>query len=202
MVSPVAPASLADALVIPDQARVPGRLHQIAGVFVPAAGREMAGAGALALRGRELVAQEPGEQVVVAIPLALAVEGDHEHAVALEPLQDLGAPGLATHGLAQRGVHALEDRRAQQEATHLRRLTDEHLACQVVHDVAVVAREGGQKIVAVLAFDQRQGRQLQAADPALGRPRPQRPCPATAAHPVRLLPTPCAASRTVFRRRS
>ena len=67
-------------------------------------------------------------------------------------------------------VSRLEDRRLQQEAAHVLRLTLQHLLDQVVDDVAVVPGEAGDEGGDVVPALHRQRRQLERGDPPLGAP--------------------------------
>jgi len=128
--------------------------------------------GVVRARPRELVAQQAGEQVVVAVPLALGVEREDEQPVALEPLQAGRRPAPAGDVVTQRPAQAIEDRGLEQEVAHLGRLAVEHLVAEVVHDGPVVSGERRYEVVAVGPAGQRQRRELQAGRPALG-PRVQ-----------------------------
>ena len=95
------------------------------------------------------MAQDFGEQLVIAVPLAPAVESDQEQVVALEAAQQrVGILDLG-HRCAQRAGEAGEDRGAQQEVTGVGRLAVQHLVAQVVHDLLVVSREGLDELLRV-----------------------------------------------------
>jgi hypothetical protein len=63
----------------------------------------------------ELGAKEIAEQMVVAVPLPMAVQGNDERVGAREGLQRISCVIDAEHGVAQRGRHPVEDRRPEQE---------------------------------------------------------------------------------------
>ena len=70
--------------------------------------------------------------------------------------------------VAERAAHALQHRRLKQEVPDLGRLASQDLLSKVVHDVTVVAGETGDEPADVGTTLQRQPRQLQGGDPALG----------------------------------
>ena len=113
-------------------------------------------------------AQDIGEQVVVAVPVATVVEGYDEQVRPLERLEH--GLGVADAGdrIAERAAQPFEDRGVEQEGADGLGLADEHLLDEVVDDVPIVAREAGDEPGGVLASLQREGRELQGGDPPLG----------------------------------
>ena len=101
----------------------------------------MKSAHRVGLQPFELVPQQLGEQVVVAVPLTPTVERDEEEVRALYFEQPLGCVARLEHVVAERPRHALQDGRAEQEVAHVRVKPVQHLAAQVVDDVAVIACE-------------------------------------------------------------
>jgi hypothetical protein len=87
--------------------------------------------------------QQVGEQVVVAPPAALLVQGDQEQVGPLNPLQQLLAVVAATHCVTQRARQPLQHRGLQQELNNVVGLAGQDLLGQVVEDEAVAAAEGG-----------------------------------------------------------
>ena len=63
----------------------------------------------LGLPPLEFRPQQFPEQVVVAVPLAAAVERDHQQVPALHLFEDAPGPLLAQDGVAQRAAHAVQD---------------------------------------------------------------------------------------------
>ena len=93
----------------------------------------------LRLPPQQLGVQQLTEQVVVAVPLAPAVERDHQQVAALQPIEH-AAGSLAAHGhVAERTGQPVEDRRAGQERDVGPRHPVEELRAQVVAHEAVVA---------------------------------------------------------------
>ena len=89
----------------------------------------------------QLGAQQLGEQRVIAMPRAVLVEGRRERAALLQPRQHRVAFGALGERVGQLRAERVDDRRPQQEVAHLRRLSREHLADQVVADRGVGAGE-------------------------------------------------------------
>ena len=116
----------------------------------------------------EHVAQDLAEEVVVAVPAAMVVEGDQRQVRVLEPLEAGRAVLAAGHDVAQRRRQALEDRGLEQEVAGVGRLAVEHLGRQVVDELAVVACERGDERVGLGAAAQREPGELQPRRPALG----------------------------------
>ncbi len=148
--------------------RVPHGRDRFTRFVVPLAGAAVQVCDLLGPLVEEMGPDDFGEQVVVAVPATVAVQRDEEQVGPVQVLEHVLAARVAGHGLAQRSAHPVEDRGLEQEVTHLRRLTVEHLFGQVVHDVAVVAGEGGDERRGVCAPPQGQRRELQGGDPALG----------------------------------
>jgi hypothetical protein len=77
--------------------------------------------------------------VVVAEPSAPGVERGHECVLVFEPLQDRLGAGATGERIGEWSADAFEDRRAQQQVAHLRRLALEHFCDQVARDRALAA---------------------------------------------------------------
>jgi hypothetical protein len=108
----------------------------------------------------QAVAEEIGEQVVVAPPPAGRVQRDEEQVAALDPLQHLLAVGAAGDRVTQLAVQPLQHRRLQQEFAQVSWLPVQHLLGQEVEHVAMAAREGGHEPGDIGVIAQRQRRQL------------------------------------------
>src|ERR687896_443079 len=108
---------------------------------VPGAGAAVKARGQLWLGPRELVAEQLGEEVVVAIPLPLRVEREQEQAQPLELVEASRRVLGARDRVAERSAKTLEDRGPQQEVADGVGLTVEHLEAEVIDDRAVVAGE-------------------------------------------------------------
>ena len=65
-----------------------GRLDDQAGLTAPAARPAVKSPDGVGLRSLEFVPEELGEELVVAVPVALAVERDEEQVRALELIED------------------------------------------------------------------------------------------------------------------
>ena len=145
--------------------------------FEPGAGAQVAGGQACAVPAAgavlQALAQQVGEQVVVAVPAALVVKRDDKQVAALNGLQRrLAGPGVRLqHGIAQRAAQPVKDGGAQQEGLDFRRLAAQHLLHQVIQDEVVAAGERVNKAGGIDAAGealQRQGGQLQTGDPTFG----------------------------------
>lgn len=106
------------------------------------------------------MAQQLGEQPVVAIPAPLLVQPLHEQVALGELLEQRVAPAAAGHRIAELSAEPPQHRGGEEEILHGRRLAAEHLVHQVIGGMPVVAREGGDELVAVGGAAERQGREL------------------------------------------
>ena len=111
--------------------------------------------------------QHLGEQVVVPIPMTVVIEGHEEQIGPVERLQHRSAVTASRDGIAEWRIHAAENRGAQQEGAHFRRLVLQHLLHQVVDDVSVVPGEPGDEIRDVVPTAHREGGKLERGDPSL-----------------------------------
>ncbi|MNZ76383.1 hypothetical protein D3C78_948860 [compost metagenome] len=122
-------------------------------------------AGMLAL---QRIAQEAGEQVVVAEPLLLAVHRQQEQVGALQLFEHCPAVVAAGHGVAQRGVELPEDAGLQQELAAFLGLPGKDVLGEVLGQLQVGAGERGNEVGLVVAALERQAGQIEAGDPAFG----------------------------------
>ena len=121
--------------------------------------------------GEQARAEHVGEQVVVAVPGALVVEGDDEQIAALELLQHAPAVVAGGDGIAETPGEVVEDGGAEQEVADLVWLACENFVGEVVDDEAVAPRERLDEVRHFLVLTdaaQRERRELEASDPALG----------------------------------
>ncbi|MNZ20855.1 hypothetical protein D3C78_379160 [compost metagenome] len=98
------------------------------------AGRRQAGGGA--------GAQQVGEQVVIAEPVALLVQGHQEHLVGLQVAEDGGAVVALAHGVAELGAEALESGGFIEERLDVGPLPLDHFLQQVFTYQALAAMGG------------------------------------------------------------
>jgi hypothetical protein len=115
----------------------------------------------------ELVAQEVGEEVVVAVPLAARVERNEEEVLLLQAGERLGGALLRERCVAEGRREPLENRGADEERPQLARLALEHLRHEVVDDVAVVAGERLDERMRVSPAAERERGQVKAGSPPL-----------------------------------
>ena len=88
-------------------------------LFVPLGGSGEVSRGEFGIGSVELGAEELGKQVVVAVPAAVIVEGDHERVRAFQLLEHLARVVNPEDGVAQRRRHLRQDRGREQEAPTL-----------------------------------------------------------------------------------
>ena len=117
---------------------------------------------------RQLVAQQLGEQVVVAIPLRSSVEGDDELVRALEPLEYARGPRRLDHRVAEVTAHPIQHRGLLEEPSLGVGKPGHQLDAEVIGHEAVVTGEDPCARRAWRARLHREGRQIQAGGPALG----------------------------------
>ncbi len=149
--------------------RVPDRVRRLTIVAVPdtrSAVKLGCGAGILVEKPSP---QHIGEEVVIPIPLASIVERYDEQVLSVEGCERRLPSGPAGHGVAERPVQSVEDRRLQEELPDGLGLALQHLAGQIVDDEPIVAGESCDERRGVLASLQRQCRELQSGDPAFVR---------------------------------
>jgi X-Pro dipeptidyl-peptidase C-terminal non-catalytic domain len=151
--------------------RVPDRLIGITLCAVPCAGPPVQLGSQPGLGARQLLAQHIAEQLMVAEPLAPAVEADQEQVRPLNLLQPDDPVRPARHRVAGRAAQPLQDRGAQQELAQPPGLGGDELV-EVLGDLPVIAGERGHERLPVALVLKRQRGQPQPGRPALG-PLPQ-----------------------------
>jgi hypothetical protein len=116
------------------------------------------------------LSQQLAEKMVIAIPAPLVVQRDNEQVGALQGNQRrLPSSGcILQDGVAQWPAQAIENGGAQQEVLDACRLPLQNLLHQVVEHETVAAAEGCDEACRVGSALHRNGRQVQAGDPALG----------------------------------
>ena len=139
-------------------------------VGVPPAGGAVEVGHPVRLLGGQTSAEGVGEQVVVAVPATLVVEGDDEQVVALQRLEHRLPVGRTRERVAQRAGHLVQEGRLEHEAAHVLGLAAQHLLDQVVEDEAMAAGERLHERRHVVMPPQRERRELESGGPAL-RPR-------------------------------
>ncbi len=155
-------------------APIPGRLGVPDGVDrepvlrVPLGGHAVQTRNGRGVGPSKLETQEIGEQVVVAEPGPLPVDRVDEGTGILELEQDPLRAFRPKEAVRDRPVHALEDRRSQQELSHRLGLALEDLGEQVIGHGSLAARELGDESLRVRPACERQRREPKAGNPALG----------------------------------
>ena len=117
---------------------------------------------------REATAQQLEEQAMAAIPMAPAVQGDHEAVAPIEILEDLTAPVLVEQGVDEFATELVRHRGAHQELAEVVGKCSEHLAGEVVGDRSVVAREVAHDMAGIVGLAERERRQRERTRPAFG----------------------------------
>ena len=153
---------------VPRSQCMPDRLLGQVVRLVPAAGPLVQLRSQVGLLGEQARPQHLGEQMVVAIPLPLVVQGDEEEVRPLQGHEHVAPVVAAGHGITQRPGEPVEDRRAQQKLAHGLRLVLQHLLDEVVDDVPVVPGEAGDEAAGVVAPLDGQSGELQRRNPPLG----------------------------------
>ena len=116
----------------------------------------------------ELGVQQLSEQLVVAVPVAATVEGDHQEVVAVELFEDPARSLGVESGVAERTAQAVEDRRAGEERHLGTGDPVEDFGAEIVAHVTVVAGEGEHGFGSRAACLHGQRGQVQAGRPSLG----------------------------------
>src|SRR5829696_10483522 len=93
------------------------------------------------LAAPELVEQQLGEEMVVAVPLSLLVQGYYEQVGASELAQEPGGTLPACYRLAKWTLHRPQDRGFEQKLPHFLREASQDLLSQEADDVAVATPE-------------------------------------------------------------
>jgi hypothetical protein len=103
------------------------RAIDLPSALIPGARARVQVGDELGLRSLELLVQQLGEQVVVAVPAAGAIERDKEQVRALDRGQHLRSPGDPGHRVAELARQAVEYRGAEHESSPVRRQPGEDL---------------------------------------------------------------------------
>ena len=143
------------------------RLGCRAELAVPGARPPVQHLNMLGLGEPELVAQELAKEMVVAVPLALRVEGDKEEVRALELAQHEHRAGSVGDGVAEGGREPLEHGSMEQETPHLLGEAGQDLRAQVVDDMAVVAGKRLDELVRVCLAPDAERRKVETGRPSL-----------------------------------
>ncbi|MDT4830187.1 hypothetical protein FQZ97_636410 [compost metagenome] len=116
----------------------------------------------------EARAEELGEQVVEAVPLALAIQRQEEQLHGLQPLQQGLAVLASGQGVGEVAGQLRRHAQGQQHFLHLRRQLLEHRAQQMVAERHLIAADRGHRRRPLRLVTQQQAAQLDADHPALG----------------------------------
>jgi hypothetical protein len=119
----------------------------------------------------ELGQEHLGDQAVVAVPLAAAVQRDDEHVPSRRLGQPAGGVAAAEHMVTECAGHLVERGRTHQESHRLRRFPAEKLVPEVFHDVRVVSGELARRDGGIRRGPNGPSGEIDAGRPALGAPQ-------------------------------
>src|SRR4051794_67249 len=98
---------------------------------------------------------------MIAIPLALIIECDHEKVMTLQILQDSTAFRSTSYRIAEIGIQTFQDAGLQQKLLQRFGLSVKDFIAQIIQHVAVIPGEGSDKLRRVTLALQSQSCQLQ-----------------------------------------
>src|SRR5215208_678314 len=156
------------ALVVSGCDRLPNRPLEESCTLQPHASPSSQGRHQIGLSALELVEQQLTEQMVVAIPLPLLVQGNHEQVGAGELAQEHSRILPACHRVAERTRHRPQDRGLEQKLPHFLGEASQNLLSQQTDDVTVGAPERLDKGVLVLLVLQGEGGEVDPRRPPFG----------------------------------
>ncbi len=166
----------------PRRLRVTDRLDDEAVLGEPLSRSGVQGRQLIGRRAAQFERQQIAEELVVAEGRALRVDRRHECAGLLELVEDARAAGVAGQPVGQRPGDLLQDRSAQQQSSHFRRLAVEDLREQVLGNRALTAREVRGKAFGIGVAGERQRCQPEARCPTLSPRHELLECPAGDLH--------------------
>ena len=112
--------------------------------------------------------EELGEQMVVAEPFALVVQGDDEQLLVLQAHEHVQAVATPGQRIAQFRIELIEHRGLVEEQLQVGGQAGQHVFRQVVGDVPFGPGEPAEETFPVGIATEGQGRQVQRRDPAFG----------------------------------
>src|SRR5215207_714566 len=158
-----------DTLVVGGRDRLPNRPLEESCALQPHASPSSQGRHQIGLAALELVEQQLGEEMVVAIPLPLLVQGNHEQVGAGELAQEHSRILPARHRVAERTRYRPQDRGLEQKLPHFLGEASQNLLSQKTDDVAVGAPEGLDEGVLVILALQGEGGEVDPRGPPFGK---------------------------------
>src|SRR5215211_4545599 len=157
-----------DTLVVSGRDGLPDRPLEVARTLQPHARPFAQGGHQVGLAAPELVEQQLGEEMVVAVPLSLLVQRNHEQ-VGVSELAQESARTLPTRDrIAQRASHRPQYRSLEQKLPHLLGEVRQNLLSQEGDDVAVAAAERLDEGMLVLLVLQGEGGEVDPRRPPFG----------------------------------
>jgi len=115
----------------------------------------------------QLMEQDVGKQMVIAIPLSLLVERYDKQVGSLQVFQDFLAILLTKHCIAEWPAQTIQDGCLQQKVLYVFRLSRKHFFDQIIEDKAVTPGEASNEPCEIVAALHRKGDEMQPGNPAL-----------------------------------
>src|SRR5258708_18299333 len=147
---------------------MPHRFLVIAVTLIPVGSPVMQFGHVVGLALLQACAQEISEELVIAIPGMLLIQGDDEQVSLLQVQKPCLAACISGHLPAEGSIQAIQERGVQQKLLDLFRLLLKHLFREVGHKSEVTAREGREKARSIALSLQRETGELQTSDPPFG----------------------------------
>src|SRR5215211_5043246 len=157
-----------DTLVVSGRDGLPNRPLEVARTLQPHARPFAQGGHQVGLAAPELVEKQLTEEMVVAVPLSLLVQGYYEQVGAGEPAQELGGTLPARDRIAQRASHRPQYRGHEQKLPDLLVESRQDLLSQQADDVAVAAPKRCDEGMLVLLVLQGEGSEVDPRRPPFG----------------------------------
>src|SRR5215212_324278 len=156
------------ALVVSGRDGLPDRPLEVASTLQPHARPFAQGGHQVGLAARELVEQQLGEEMVVAVPLSLLVQRNHEQVGAGELAQESARTLPTRDRIAQRASHRPQDRGLEQKLPYILGESSQNLLSQEGDDVAVAAAKRLDECMLVLLVLQGEGSEVDPRRPPFG----------------------------------
>ena len=139
-----------------------------AAILVPGGGSPVQLLDLVRMLPGQAAAERIGEEVMVAVPMTILIEGHDEKVGSFQPLELRLTTDVAGDRVAEGASETIEDRGLQEEMPRLHGLTLQHLLAEIVKDVTMAAREPGDELVGVGVSLKAEGGELIAGHPSLG----------------------------------
>src|SRR5215213_5787478 len=157
-----------DTLVVSGRDGLPDRPIEVARTLQPPARPFAQGGHQVGLAAPELVEQQLGEEMVVAVPLSLLVQRNHEQVGAGELAQESARTLPTRDRIAQRASHRPQYRGLEQKLPNLLGESSQNFLSQETDDVAVAAAKRLDEGTLVLLVLQGEGGEVDPRGPPFG----------------------------------